>query len=83
MQNLTGQEGNAARPPPSQGLEYFLSRCGWGKQERVRPGDPCFETSSSQMPLYLDSIVSPGGGRLSQEGQSLGFHTARAVSFVW
>ena len=83
MQNLTGQEGNAARPPPSQGLEYFLSRCGWGKQERVRPGDPCFETSSSQIPLYLDSIVSPGGGRLSQEGQSLGFHTARAVSFVW
>ena len=83
MQNLTGQEGDVAPPLPHQELEYLPSRCGWGKQERVRPGDPCFETSSSQMPLYLDSIVSPGGGRLSQEGQSLGFHTARAVSFVW
>ena len=62
-------------PPPPQEVEYLPSRCGWRVQEIVRPGDPCFETSSSQMPLHLDSIMSPGGGRLSQEGQFLDFHT--------
>ena len=82
IQNLMRQEGNAA-PCAPQELEYLPSRCGWRKQERVRPGDPSFETSSSQMPWYVDSIMSPGGGRLSQKGQSLDFHTACAVSFGW
>lgn len=77
-----GQEGDAA-PRSPQEVEYFPNRCGWRKQEIVRPGHPCFETSSSQMPLYVDSIMSPGGGRLSQEGQFLDFHTKCAVSFGW